>query len=69
MADAILVQVLHSLQYLVKKAASIEIVHSVVFHNVVKEFSCIRVLHDKIQLIFRLNDLVELNDSLMAYFL
>ena len=61
-----LVQVLNTGYNLVEKFNSQWLFNSLVFYYVVKKFSTLSVLHDKVELFWSLYNFIELNDIRMS---
>ena len=61
-----LMKVLDASDYLMEEAASLRLLDSLALNDVVKELSSACVLHDQIELLRSLDDLVELDDVRMA---
>ena len=66
MHDVQLVKILHSGDDLVKEFEGLRLLNTLVLDDVVEELASIRILHDKIELLWRLNDFVQLDDIGMA---
>lgn len=69
MHDAVAMDVLHSCQQLLHEAHSLLLVQSPLLDDVFEELSALRVLHDQVDAVLGLNDLVELRDVGMPEYL
>ena len=66
MDDVELVKVLNSSDDLMKEFESLRLLHSLVLNNVIEELSSICVFHDQVKLLWRLDDLIQLDDIRVA---
>lgn len=56
-------QMLNSLQNLREEESGLVIIDSIIFNDEIEEFSGVCILHDQIKVLWRLNDLVQLNHT------
>ena len=61
MHDVQLVKVLDSCDYLMEKFKSLRLFDSLIFNNVIEQFTSIRILHDQVKLFGRLYDFIKLD--------
>ena len=66
MDDVELVKVLNSSDDLMKELESLRLFYSLVLDDVIEELSSISILHDQVKLLWRLNDLIQLNNIWVA---
>ena len=66
MYDVQFVKIFYSSNDLVKEFEGLRLLNTLVLDDVVEELASIRILHDKIELLWRLNDFVQLDDIGMA---
>lgn len=69
MADLDLVQVLNTSKDLMEEAASLRVLQTSLFDNVVEEFATRCILHDQEKLLARLNDFIKLHDVGVSHYL
>ena len=66
MDDVELVEVLNSSDDLMKELESLRLFYSLVLDDVIEELSSISILHDQVKLLWRLNDLIQLDNIWVA---
>ena len=65
MANTELMQMLNAFKNLIEELGGTKIIDSIMPDDIVKQLSCVGVLHNQVQFALSLNDLVKLDDSRM----
>lgn len=67
MNDIEFMQIFNASDYLMEKFDSERFLNSLIFYDKVKKFAARCILHDQVELFWRLNNLIELDNMRVSY--